>query len=234
MKVDPKRKQLWALSNTWEKPGTSQLHVFNLSNGKTVKHFHLASADVHGFNDLVLDGRGKAYLTDTSFGAVYEADIATEELTLIVKDSLTKYPNGIALGNAQLYIATYSNGILRYDLKKKELSRVTGTRDSIADHNLDGLVLFKNSLIGIANGDSPERNMVIRYFLDPSGTRVVDEKIIDRANPLFKIPTTLALSGQRIYVVANSNLDAYNANNQSAKGIEEKLTSPVILVYDLE
>ena len=47
-------------------------------------------------------------------------------------------------------------------------------------------------------------------------------------------PTTAALHKNQLYVLANSHLDAYNANKTSVKGIENKLKKPLILVMPLQ
>ena len=233
MKIDEQHQWIWALSNAWGKTNTSQLHAFELSTGKLKKHFILRDTAQHGFNDLVLDETGKIYITDTYFGAVYEADPATEKLKLFLKDPLIATPNGIAFGkNHLLYIATYSNGLIGFDTNKKKLFKLTGYKDSAMIYNLDGLVYGNNSLVGVYNADSTNKNnAIVQYVLDPSGTTIIEEKIIDQGNPLFHEPTTLALANRRIYVLANSHLEAFNKNKQSATGIDDQLTPPAIIVY---
>ena len=67
--------------------------------------------------------------------------------------------------------------------------------------------------------------------LKKSAASFIEERIIDKGNALFHEPTTLAVSNNYIYVLANSHLEGFNKNKQSAKGIEDKLTSPVIIIY---
>ena len=62
MKIDDKRKWIWAVSNTWGKMNTAQLHAFELSSGKMKKHFTIKDTARHGFNDLVLMKKGKFIL----------------------------------------------------------------------------------------------------------------------------------------------------------------------------
>ena len=153
-----------------------------------------------------------------------------------MKDTLIRYPNGIALGpNHQMYIATYDHGLVRFDFIKKQLSQLPGFKDSVMNYNLDGLAYTSHSLFGVYNGDSTNKNnAVVQYILDPSGTKIIEERIIDKGNVHFHEPTTLAVANKHIYVLANSHLEAYNKNRQSVSGIENKLIPPVIILYSEE
>ena len=74
----------------------------------------------------------------------------------------------------------------------------------------------------------------MQYFLNEPGDAIIHEKVIDKGNDLFHEPTTAALRENKLYVVANSYLSAYNANHESVKGIEDKLGPVTILVYELK
>ncbi len=47
-------------------------------------------------------------------------------------------------------------------------------------------------------------------------------------------PTTIDIANGVLYVLANSHLAAYNANKESVKGVEQQLSSVVILKYKLK
>jgi hypothetical protein len=66
-------------------------------------------------------------------------------------------------------------------------------------------------------------NAIVQYSLNEAGDKIINERIIEKGNELFHEPTTAALLGNKLYVVANSYLTTYNANHESVKGIEEKL-----------
>jgi hypothetical protein len=237
IKVDKKRRWVWAVStNIKGRWYTAQLQAFEISTGNLKQSFAVKDTVKHIFNDLVLDAQGNVYFTDTYFGSVYKADPSTKKLSLLVKDSLTAFPNGIALGNnRQLYIATYSHGLLRYDLVTKKLSRLTGFTNAEMAYNLDGLWCRDHSLFGVYNSARHKKdNALLEYVLDASGTRIIDEKIIDKGNPLFRKPTTLAMFNEQIFLLAVTNIDEYNENKNSVKGIEARLVPVKILVYDLK
>ena len=239
MKVDTKRNLLWALSN--KKNGiwfTSQVHAFDLASSKAKHHYSIKDTIPHLFNDLDIDDQGNIYLTDTHNSAVYFLDTRKRKLDLFLRDSLTRYPNGIALGkNKQLFVATYQNGMVKVDIEKKTSSIITGIKDSIKSHGLDGLVFSNNSLIGVYNYNIYDSTgfaicAIIQYSLNEKGM-VIKEELIDADNPYFVEPTTLCVTGKNLFVLANSHLAAYNANKESTKGIENRLKPITILQYQL-
>jgi hypothetical protein len=124
---------------------------------------------------------------------------------------------------------------MQLDLPSKKLSQLKGYTDSTKAYNLDGLVYYNNSIIGVYNtAESNKENAIVQYFLNDVGDKIVSERIIDKGNEFFHEPTTAAIFGEKLYVLANSYLRAYNANKESVKGIEEKLGSVTVLVYTLK
>jgi streptogramin lyase len=237
MKVDNKRNLLWAISG--KKQGNfyiSQVHAFDLQTATEKQYYFLKDTIQRLFNDMVIRDDGKLYITDTYYSSVYEINPETKKLALLIKDPKIQYPNGIAIGeNDHLYIATYSHGIMRYNFQSKELTALTGYKDSTMAFGLDGLGYYNNTLIGVYNsGPDRSTNTVVQYTLDHLGTKIITEKILDKGHSLFYEPTTLSIAGNRLYVLANSHLAVYNANKQSTLGVEEKLTPVAIVQYELK
>ena len=75
---------------------------------------------------------------------------------------------------------------------------------------------------------------MVQNSLNSNGDKIVSEKIIDKGHKTFHDPTTTALLGNKLYVLANSYLTEYNANKESVAGISDKLGPVVVLVYDLK
>lgn len=240
MKIDTKRNLLWALSNIKEgRWFTSQVHGFDLSTSKIKETYLIKDTISHLFNDLDIDQHGNIYLTDTHYGAIYFVDTRKRKLELFLKNGLTMFPNGIALAkNNQLFIATYQNALVRIDIQKKKANAVSGIKDSVKSHGLDGLVFINNSLIGVYNYNIYDStgfavSAIVKYSLNQKGD-VIREELLDEGNSYFFEPTTLAVTGKKLFVLANSHLAAYNANHQSIKGIEEQLKPVTILQYRLD
>jgi sugar lactone lactonase YvrE len=237
MKIDAKRQWLWVVSNQKQENWfISCVHAFDIKTG-IVKQKHIIKDTVrHLLNDLILHPGGRIYITDTFDSSIFELDPEKQTLNLFVKDPLIAWPNGITCSaKGKVYVATYSHGLMQLDLPSKKITPLKGYADSTKAYNLDGLVFWNNNIIGVYNGAKTDKeNAIIQYTLNNSGDKIVTEKIIDRGNALFHDPTTAAILGNKLYVLANSYLGEYNANKESAKGISAKLGPVTILVYDLK
>jgi hypothetical protein len=163
-------------------------------------------------------------------------DPVKQKLNFFLRDSLIAWPNGICFNTkGKVYIATYSHGLMQLDLSAKRLSQLKGYEDSVKAYNLDGLVYWNNTIIGVYNGAPDNKdNAIVQYSLNDTGDNITSERTIDKGNDLFHEPTTAALLGNKLYVLANSYLSAYNINHESVKGIEDKLGPVTVLVYDLK
>lgn len=238
MKVDIKKSWLWALSNTRNgNQFTSHIHAFDLSTGTTKHHFTISDSTPRLYNDLLVKPSGELLITDTYSSSIYQYNPANKHLELLVFDTTKlKWPNGIDFLDANsIVLASYGNGILRIDLQSKDITPLTGYQDKPLAHGLDGLVLHGNNLYGIYNagrGGYPS-NAVVRYTLDDSRKHVISEQVIDRGNAAFADPTTAALYAGKLYVIANSHLDQFNANKESIIGIEDQLKPLKLVVYKL-
>lgn len=237
MKIDTKRNWLWVANNRHEgNTFTSQIHAFDMRSKKTEQYYVVTDTIPHLFNDIIIRDDGKVFFTDTYYSAVYSIEPATKKLEVVMKSPQLDYPNGLVFGPAgQLYIATYRNGLVMMDVASKKITPLSGFKDSTIAFALDGLVWWKNSLIGIYNiGPDRAKNTVIQYDLNKNGDAITQERILDAGHEVFFEPTTSALKGNKLYVLANSHLAAYNANKQSVKGVEDKLTPVAIVCYELK
>lgn len=236
LKVDEKRGWLWALSVLREgRQFSSRIHAFDLATGKTVQQYGIRDTVPHLFNDLAIDHNGNIFLTDTYFSAVYKLEPERKALSLFLQSPGLRYPNGLVFGNGHLYIATYRNGLVRLDTATKRLEKLSGIKDTVISHGLDGLVYRDGALYGVYNiGKERGEDCVIRYHLTEDGTGVQSETLLAKGHASMEDPTTAALYQNKLYVLANSHLDAYNANQTSVKGIEDKLKKPLILVVPLQ
>lgn len=236
IKVDERRGWVWAVSNTQDgSKYVSRLHAFNIKTGLPELQAELVDTSNHFFNDFILDEKGNAYITATMGGELFFFEAGTRKLALFLKDTLIEYPNGIEYRNGRLYIATYSHGPVVCDIGTRQLRQLEGYTNKNYAYNLDGFGFSGNSLFAVHNSDSTNaENGVVEYVLNAKGDRIVNEKILAKGHPLFHEPTTLAISGKKLYLLANSNLGVYNANKESVNGIEDKLTDIAVLVFQLK
>jgi DNA-binding beta-propeller fold protein YncE len=237
MKIDPKTHWLWVVSNQKQDHWyISRVHAFDLKTGSVQQKYMIRDTVRHLLNDLILHPDGKIYITDTYDASIYKVDPVTQQLSLFVKDTLIAWPNGITYNaKGKVYLATYSHGLMQLDLPSKKLIPLQGFTDSAKAYNLDGLVCWNNNIIGVYNGaETNKGNSIVQYALNNSGDKIVSEKIIDKGNALFHDPTTAAILGNKLFVLANSYLGEYNANKESAIGIADKLGPVTVLVYELQ
>src|SRR5688572_16478999 len=236
MKIDSTKQWLWVVSNQKQDNWfISRVHAFDIKTGSVKQKYVIKDTTRHLLNDLILHPNGKIYITDTYGSSIYEVDPMKEQLNLFVKDSLIAWPNGITChAKGKVYVATYSHGLMQLDLSSKKLTPLKGYTDSTIAYNLDGLAFWNNNIIGVYNGAKTNKdNSILQYALNNSGDKIVSEKIIDQGNELFHDPTTAAILGNKLYVLANSYLGEYNANKESAKGISDQLGPVTILLYTL-
>ena len=239
MKVDLRRNCLWALSNIRKgKSFTSQIHAFDLATGKLRHRFTIEDTLPRLLNDLVVDPSGILYITDTYHSALYTYSVKKKKLDVLVRDTARlQWPNGIVRAKKnKIILASYGHGPVQVDLRSGSIQPILGFEDKNLAYGLDGLVLYRSFLYCVYNagGKGYPSNAVIRYTLDKKKERITAEQIIDNGNPAFADPTTAAFFAKKLYVIANSHLDQFNANKERVDGIEGSLTPLTILVYQLK
>lgn len=232
LKVDAKNRRLWVLSN--EESGgryRSAVHVFHVDTRTCLKKFASESGAPQLLNDLVLTDDGSAYITDTEARKIYEvpADLSRFEL-FAGPDGLLKDANGIAISpdNATLYVAA-ALGITLVDLKSNAI-RPIGNAEAVGRQGIDGLVYYRGGLIGVVNGVKRVEDIhIARYRLSPDGREIVAVSTIDKANPLFNIPTTCVIEGDSLFCLADTSLGVYLSGRLDTGNLRK----PAVLKYAL-
>jgi sugar lactone lactonase YvrE len=225
--VDETRKELWAVSsrfgNTAELSGTVQgLFKYDLTTGKRLETF-IAPDQSSGFlNDVaIVPSTGKAYVTNTLEGSVYCTKTGSHELELFLPPGTVAGANGIAISDDEriLFIAG-DFGISRVDLRTKSAASLQKPSDVI-DASIDGLYFYRQSLVGIQNGIHPGR--VMRFYFDPTLTKITSSEILETYNPAFENPTTGSLDGDSLLFIANTQLHKWHPNKPlpSSNGLSD-------------
>jgi len=232
LKVDAERRRLWTLSNRmFGDQQVSVVHVFDVDSGKLLKRFFAPSDRQYLLNDLVITCAGGAYITDTRSSYLFKVPSNLSELKVFAIDTLIQAPNGITISpdNSILYVESHYNGIILIDLKEKSIQAI-GNPMFVETGGIDGLMYYKNSLVGIANSQHEDFEYIVRYQLSEDGREITAASIIDKANPAFNIPTTGVIANDSLFVLAATCLDVYNRNKMDQK---ELLTNPLVLKYAL-
>jgi hypothetical protein len=127
-----------------------------------------------------------------------------------------------------VYVADYSHGIMRLDLRTGDVIRVADAPRSTS-LGCDGIVWYRGSIIAIQNGVSPAR--VVRFVLDPTGARFARAEVIDRNAAVADEPTIGEIVGRDFVYVANSQWEKHRDDGTVAPGA--RLTPPVLLAVPL-
>ena len=206
MMVDDSQSYLWACGNITDgSEHYSSVSQFDLETGELIKCDMLSDSSNTLFNDLALDQAGNVFITNTQQNRIYLIDAQTGVLQMFLDSDEIPNPNGITISpdNKYLYVATGDQGIRIIDIAARE---IINTPDPAIDTNgLDGIKFYKNSIVGVHNGDG--NWYVAQYLLNDTGTQITGRRIIDEKNPLFNIPTTCVIVDDAVYWLANSQMD---------------------------
>jgi sugar lactone lactonase YvrE len=235
MKVDTARNVLWAATANFgpeminykeDEMGKTAIIQFDLKTGQEKKRYSLDNKPVpHGFNDLDLSGKGDVFITDSNEGSVYAIYRDQDQLSQFLPAGTFRFPNGIAVsGDNQFIFVAHSRGISKVNLTDKKVVLLTGPANVTAS-GIDGLYLYKNTLIGVQNSYLPER--IVQFNLDASFSKIEKATILAANHPAFNAPTTGAIANDYFYFIANSQLDSFDENRKILP--PDKLKDLVIL-----
>ena len=213
--VDEVRKELWAVSSRFgdaaDLAGSVQgLFKYDLNGNKRITTFAAPSKFSGFLNDVaVVPSTGKAYVTNTLEGSVYCTRAGSHELELFLPPGTVAGANGITVSDDEriLFVAGDFD-IYRIDLGTKTSAPLQKTSDVI-DASIDGLYFYRQSLVGIQNAIHPGR--VVRFYLDPTLSKITRSEILETYNPVFETPTTGSLDGDTLLFMANTQLHKWQA-----------------------
>lgn len=214
--------KLWACSNTSEGDpnGQAMIHLFDIATGNLVMKWVLQSnGETHLFNDLVVDDKGNAFISDSDYSAIYRVHKSLEKPELWIKDDRLRFANGITLLPSGELIVNASNGFFKINTTKEIKSLPFLNYFPLG---IDGLSFYKNSLIGIQNVTYPVS--INQYFLTPSFDQIERAKVLAYDHPKWDTPTTGVIVGNWFYFVANSQLGNLDQNKiKDASKLKEVL-----------
>jgi sugar lactone lactonase YvrE len=219
MKVDTNGRVLWVVSSNagGAMPGKgldraclgcSAVFKYDLRTGRLIKKYLLSNKpNVHFLNDLTINSRGDAFITDTVTGDIYLISRKKDELELFVNLGQKAFPNGIDLsGDGKHLFVAATGGIQVVNLLDKR-SRTLKLPDGVSPVVIDGLYFYKGSLIAIQ--PFADQRKVVRYSLDEKADAVTKVEVIEPEHPLFNQPTTGVIAGKDFYYIGNSQLQYF-------------------------
>jgi len=235
LRVDSQRGMLWVAAAALPQTagyspsdrGRSAILRYDLRSGRLSARYEAPADEApHVIGDLVVTRAGEVYATDSRAPVVYRVPARGDTLERFVESPLLLSGQGLALtpDERSLYVADYARGILRVDLRARNVSLVEAA-DSVLPLGIDGLYFHRGGLVGIQNGVTPHR--VARFTLSPAGDRLLRAEVLERAHPRYDEPTLGVLVNGELYYIANAQWERFGEDGR----IEEprSLERPVVL-----
>ncbi|MBL7847246.1 MAG: SMP-30/gluconolactonase/LRE family protein [Cyclobacteriaceae bacterium] len=230
--VDAERRILWACSgNIMGKRMQAGLFAFSLATGALLKKVVYPLDTVRRFfNDLAILPDGSIWVTDTYGHGIWKWNLTMDLPEKLPIKGRISYPNGIVLAPDQkTAILAADEGLVRVDLASMTVSYLNAPTGNVPTRDIDGLGFIQNTLVAIQNSfDAPEKNRLVRYDLDPDLRTILSATVIDEANTLFDLPTTLVTQASDVYVIANSQLG--NLDQRDNKIVDPAKLRPLVVL----
>lgn len=238
VKADAKTNSLWVASTItpemmeYDSSLTSAIYQYDARTKKLIARYE-ADTKAKGFffGDIVLNKAGEVFISDSQNNTIFKVNTQTRKLESWFTSEGFWNIQGISfsIDEKYLYIADYIKGIFRLTLSTKELIQLPV--DAVASvKGVDGLIVYKNTLIAIQNGVQPMR--VVQLQLNDSGDRIISARTIDHNHPDFNEPTNGCLVNDTLYYVANSQWGGYDQQKKIKPAYE--LKSIIILQSSLK
>jgi sugar lactone lactonase YvrE len=204
MKVDaPRGRLLVATTNAFwtTRQKRAELVALDLRTRRPIGVW--THPDAVSFNDLDVAANGDVYVSDSEGGAVFR--LRGGAMDRLTPAGGLGYPNGVALSRdgRHLFVAQ-GVSLRRVDTATGEVTRVANP-PNFTTLGVDGLYRRGDDLIGVQNIGTPGR--VVRMRLAPNLDRITHFEVLRSGDPGFDIPTTAALAGDRLLVLANAQID---------------------------
>jgi sugar lactone lactonase YvrE len=224
LRVDPKRRLLWAASaadgREGKAAGSSGLFAFELESGKLhERHLVDGQSGKRLFNDIAVAATGAVFVTDSEAGSILRLAPGSGRLDTLSPAGSFVYPNGIALDAAEskLYVADFARGISIVEIATGKARPLPHPR-AVTLHSVDGLYAHRGGLVAIQNGPGMER--VVFFALDAAGDKVTDLSVLEGRSPELALPTTGAIAGDGLFYIANSQIDALQEDGKLKPGVK--------------
>jgi DNA-binding beta-propeller fold protein YncE len=228
--VDSPRHTLYAVSTSaLTAKGREHLRnevvSFDLVTGTLVRRYAVPLA--RQLNDVTVAFGGRAYVTDSGSGQVFELQEDRPARVLVGPGQL-RGSNGIAASadGKRLYVA-HATGIAVVDTQSgawKPL--VNRTRENIAA--IDGLYQYNGQLVGVENVTNPGRVVLIR--LSNAGDEIVEVRtVLSHHHNMLNEPTTGAVRADTGYFYLLAATGVSHFNEQGRIENLDTLPTPTVL-----
>ncbi|MEO8633715.1 MAG: hypothetical protein ABI587_00420 [Gemmatimonadales bacterium] len=225
VRVAPGGKQLWVTTIGLPQmrgylPADSALAALllvRIADGSIERRWALpADGSLHVLGDLTVGPAGDVFVTDSRQPLLFRLRPGADTFS-VTRHPLFRSLQGVAAtpDGLFLYMADYSHGLLRQDLRTGEVIHVADAPGTTS-LGVDGLVLRGRSLIGVQNGFAPPR--IARFALSAGGERISAVEVLDRQPSVADEPTIGTLVPGGFVYVANSQWEKYDDAGRRREG----------------
>lgn len=216
LEVSSDNKYLWVCTSSMnnlsefkqDEVGFASVLKYDLKNGDLLETF--VQPGGHNFGDLTTDSKGNVFISDGTANKLYwikKNKNQLEELVDLSKQILNLQGLTLNEDESSLYLSDYIDGIYRFDLSSREITKLRITGEDILIKGIDGLYYDNHSLIGMHNGTNPNR--VVRYQLSTDGNSIIDKEVLAQSGVLGE-PTQGVWVGEKLHFIMNSPWGTYD------------------------
>ncbi|HEY3785431.1 MAG TPA: hypothetical protein VGL55_09135 [Steroidobacteraceae bacterium] len=224
--LDPSRGALWVTTSAVPQSppyssaddGRSAILRIDQRSRTLLGRYELSDGKPHAFGDMTLAADGAVYVADGRGGGVYVARPGHVGLEAVVSPGRLHSPQTPALSadGTTLLVPDYTRGIARVRVSDHDLVWLQHPPE-LALFGLDGFYWRGHTLVGIQNGTTPERILVMQ--LDAECSRITSWHVALAGVPGLGDPTHGLLRGRDFYFLANSGWDRYDDDGHPNGGV---------------
>jgi ketosteroid isomerase-like protein len=230
--VDSARDRLWVTTEglphlargSGPDSGRAAVLLYDLEKGTLRRRYELPQRG-HELGDICLAASGDLYVSDGRAGAIYVVRNGSDSLRQLVSAGQFVSPQGCAIDDDghQIFAADYALGVATVDAASGAVAWLPRSR-YLAVNGIDGLILRGDRLIGVQNGVTPNRLIVMH--LDRGHTAIGSTRVLVRDTSSIREPTHLARVDGDVVFVVNGGFGAFDEAGRRRVGMS--LTAPRI------
>jgi hypothetical protein len=222
LKIDHAQQRLWATEVAMEgfdgiepsAQGRSALLSYELRTGKLVSRIEGPRPSALG--DLALTSDATLIASDGQHGGIYRVRRGENRLERIDAGDFISPQTVATAADGRLIVPDYLRGLGVLTPDSRQVVWLP-TDERHALEGIDGLYRTGNRLLAVQNGTHPGR--VVFFSLNPKGTGVIAEDIIERATPMLGDPTHGVIVEDSFYYIANSGWNVLDDNGKLKPGM---------------
>lgn len=215
--VDAKRGLLWVASTALphfknydphKSLGRAGIFKFDLKTGKFLKSYlSPAGGEQYFLSAIALGQDGAVYAVDGVNNAIYQ--VRDDQFRrLLHAPGLSSISAFTVSGDGKkLYLADVERGIIGVDLASLKPFDVR-VPEKLTLESIAALKWHEGGLLILQGRIQPPR--VLRLDLDAEGRSIAGVTPLEASHPAFSLPAALALDGDDVYVIGNSQKDNYD------------------------